>query len=846
MWSWARRVLMIGVPIGLVGLVWRDLQALDIERARAVLAGAEPQKLALGVGTALAAVVVMGFYDALAFARSAAGRLGFWRRWVLGALLCGWTNLFSIGPLGGAALRLVAYRRWGFTAPEITWGFAGSSMCSFAGLIAWLVAVWLPLGQGADMLAVRVMMALFISISLPILVSRVLIPIVQWHRFAAELDRLPLVRIGMVSFADWGLTLLSFWWVSGAVGVSASVVGAARTVLTGQLAGLISMLPGGLGSADAIWLIGLGRLGAERETAAAAVMAFRSGFYLVPWCLSLIGVYLYLIRHSPQVQVWQRRIVAGAVMLNAVLLLLSSATPTLADRLGIIEDVVPLGAIELSHAIAVGAAATMLYLVRGLIRGYRSAYLFAVAMLLASVVAHLLKGADFEESLSSLFLLLMMLGVRGAYQRQGRFPIGWELTLSAGVGALTLFLVSGFAAFERIPYRPDLWITFATRAEASRFLRGSLILVLVALVAIVRQATKPVGLFVVPSPDEIDEAEAFAREHAESADALLVGGGDKGVWFFHDPRKSGQKLAMFLFQRWSDRLIVFRDPVVRADVDPASAINAFLEHCDRLDVEPVFYSISSEWMSHLHDFGFYFLKLSQEAVVPLEGFTLQGKRNAGFRRALRDMEQAGVVYELLQPPFDDGIMNQLRQVSDAWLAAKGGRELQFSACYFSPQYINRHPVGVARDANGQIVAFVNVLMTRPGGPATVDLMRYRPGLMDNLMDFVLIRTMQTLAEQGASSFSLGNAPLSDVGVWRGSRLVERAMHAFSRRAGRLYNYQGLVHYKSKFHPKWKPRYLAYRQPWEWAASLLAVAGLVRAQRRSDRRRIALARVGRDS
>jgi len=26
---------------------------------------------------------------------------------------------------------------------------------------------------------------------------------------------------------------------------------------------------------------------------------------------------------------------------------------------------------------------------------------------------------------------------------------------------------------------------------------------------------------------------------------------------------------------------------------------------------------------------------------------------------------------------------------------------------------------------------------------------------------------------------------------------------------RLYNFQGLRHYKEKFHPIWKPRYLAY-------------------------------------
>jgi len=690
----------------------------------------------------------------------------------------------------------------------------------------------------------RIGIAFIASVSLPMIVGRLVVPLLQRHRYGAELNGIPLGRLGLVSFFDWGLTLLSFSLLIHAVGAGIGFENAARTMFTGQFTGILSMIPGGLGSADAVWFKGFHLSGVSHETAGAAVLVFRTGYYLLPWAAALLVLYCALVRGSDRVQYWQRRIIAGAVMLNAVLLLLSAATPALRERLDSVEKIVPLGAIEVSHALATVAAALMLYLVRGLSRGYRGAYLFTLALLGASAIAHPLKGGDYEEAVVSLVLMGLLIGIRGAFTRKGRVPIGWELVLAAGVGASALFLISGFTAFEKIPYHSELWVTFMEKAEASRFLRAGALLVLIAIAFAARQALKPVSLWVSPSPEEIERATVFAKAYADSADALLVGGGDKGVWFYEP--KPGVLGGMILYQRHGDRIIVFKDPVLVPGTVPASVIAAFLQFAEQLDVDTLFSGISMNWMSHLHDFGFRFLKVNEEAIVPIEGFTLAGGKNATFRRLLREMEKAGVVYELLEPPFDHATMHRLGEISDAWLESKGGRELQFTACYFSGSYVQRNPIAVARDQSGEIIAFVNVLATRPGGPATVDLMRYIPERMDNLMDFLIVRTMQVLAERGHTTFSLGAAPLSDVGVWKGSRTVERGMHIFSTKAERFYNYQGLQNYKNKFHPEWEPRYLAYRQAWDWASALIASTRLVQARGHADRARILAARMEADA
>lgn len=836
LWQVGRLTLQIGLPILVIALVWREIHTLDIHAVRRSLADSSAVLVAWGIVVAFLAVLVMGLYDAVAFPRGASGKLGFGGRWLLGSVFFGWTNFISMGPLGGPALRLLAYRHAGLSGPEIARGFVGHAIGSTSGLTAWLIALWIP-GLG---FWPRVAIALAGSLLISFGSGRIAVPILRRHQYGRELDGLPLLRLASVSFVDWGLTLVSFMLFARSTVIELDPIGSGRTVLTGQLAGIASMMPGGLGSADAVWLKGLGVLGAPHDGAIATILVFRAGFYFLPWIASLLVAYTYLAIRSSKARLWQRRVVAGAVAMNATLLLLSAATPAARPRLHIIERVVPLGAIEASHLLAALSAVMMLFLVRGLLRGYRSAFISTLAFLAASAIAHPLKGGDIEESASSLVLLALLIGVRGAFVRKGRAPIGVEVALAAGVGSLAFFLVAGLAAFERIPYRHELWVTFADRAEASRFLRASVLLAITTLVVGLRQAMRPPRLWVTPSLDDVDRAERFVRAHGRSADSLIVGGLDKGVWIW-EPDAGGIG-GIVLYQRRGDRVIVFKDPEIRAGADPADLIRAFFRFAEEMDVDVVFSTISGAWMGHLHEFGFHFLKINEEAIITLGSFTLQGGKNAAFRRTLREVEKAGFRFEVIEPPFDRDTVDRLRAVSDAWLAGKEVRELQFSACCFSAAYIQRNPVAVAIDGDGRIVAFANLLVTRAGGPATLDLMRYIPGTVDNLMEYLILRTIQWLNEHGCSTFSLGGAPLSDVGTWRRSRYAERLLHAYSKRAERFYNYQGLLRFKNKFHPDWQPRYLAYQQPWEWAPSLIACTRLVQARSKSDRRRIALARV----
>ncbi len=840
LWSRFVPLLRVGLPAAIIWVVWRELATIDIHAVRGVLGHTQPALFAAGIAAAFSAVGIMGLFDLLAFSVPASTGLSRRQRWLMGCAYFGWNNFISLGPLGGPALRFLAYRRLGLDTPSIGRGLLGIGAGSACGLSGWLVAAWMPLGSSGWSFMLRVPIAVLAALQIAILLRFMAKKFLLRSRHIAAAADLPFFRLAMVGFAESGLYLASFLLISASVGMDVSTSGVARTLFTGQFFGIASMIPGGLGSADAVWIKGMIVLGETHDTAAATVLAFRAGFYIPPWVASLLVLYFWASTRSQRLVRWQRRLVAGAVMLNGVLLLLSAATPAIRDRLDSVARVVPLGAIEASHLTSAAAAVVMILVTRGLLRGYRAAYLVTSATLAASVLAHPLKGGDFEEAVSSLILLILLLGARGAFSRCGRIPVGWETTLAAGVGSLAFFVIAGLASFGNVPYTDTLWTDFAERAEASRFLRAMLVIGLVLLAALIREATRPARSRMTISDQELAKAEAFVRAHSDSADPLLLGGRDKGVWF-HEPSGGGQLGGLVVCQRFGSRLFVLKDPVVAPAADPDALLGGLIQHAETLDLDLVFAMVSGLWMNRLHDFGFHFLKLGEEAIVDLNGFTLAGGKNASFRRLIRDTERAGVLFEIVEPPLERGLVEQLGEISDAWLAAKGARELQFSACAFSPEYIQRNPIAVAKRGDGHVVGFVNILRTRKGGPVTIDLMRSAPGAPSNVMDYIIINTMRAMAESGYGSFSLGGAPLSDVGVHRRSRMAERALRVFSLRAERIYNYQGLRLYKGKFHPRWEPRFLAFQQPWDWTGSLVAYARLVEARSPSDRARIAAAR-----
>jgi len=486
-----------------------------------------------------------------------------------------------------------------------------------------------------------------------------------------------------------------------------------------------------------------------------------------------------------------------------VVLLASGATPAAAGRLSVLNRVLPLELIEVSHFAGSVLGAGLLLLSQGLARRLDAAYVLTVTALGAGIVVSLLKGADYEEAILLAAILALLWRARPAFDRRAalfetRFSPGWIVAVLAAVGA-SLWL--GLFAFKHVEYSTDLWWQFELHGEAPRMLRATvgagITVLLFGLSRLMGYAPHE-----APRPTDDDLRAAAAVIDAQTATfPNLVFLRDKAILF----NEKQSAFVMYAVQRRT--FVALGDPVGPPEcIGPL--MRRFLEHCDDFGGVAVFYEVSSAHLHRYADVGLAFLKLGEEARVDLSTFTVEGSRGKKLRYAINRLEREHGSFRVIPAEHVGCVMEQLRAISNDWLARQSGSEKGFSLGFFEPEYISRFPVGIV-EQDGRIVAFATLW---PGARCTelsVDLMRYDHAAPKDIMDALFVHLMLWGKAQGYRWFALGMAPLSGFQQSPVAPLWNRLAAFLYKHGEAIYNFQGLRAFKEKFDPSWEPRYLAY-------------------------------------
>jgi phosphatidylglycerol lysyltransferase len=467
-----------------------------------------------------------------------------------------------------------------------------------------------------------------------------------------------------------------------------------------------------------------------------------------------------------------------------------------------LKKLVPLPLLELSHFIGSIAGMGLLLLGRGLQRRFDAAYHLAVGLLIAGIIASMVKGLDYEEAIALLMILVAIWPTRRHFYRKSslfsqRFNAGWIAAIFIVLGC-SVWL--GYYSYRHVEYADSLWWRFAFGADASRFLRATVGVVVCGLFFAAARLLKPAPPQPLqPGVQELEKTYPIVRNSVEvSANLALLG--DKRLLF------SPEGDAFIMYAPEGRSWIAMGDPV-GPDLRWPELIWKFRELSDRYGGRPVFYEVGHE---HLHlylDLGLSLLKLGEEARVPLSTFSLEGSARKDLRYTKRKLEKEGCRFELLQPESVITHLDELKTISDAWLAEKNTREKGFSLGFFQPNYIRRCPVALVI-RNERIEAFANLWAGTQREELSLDLMRYLPQAPHGVMEYLFICLMLWGKEQGYHWFNLGMAPFSGLENRALAPLWSR-LGAFVFRYGEhFYNFQGVRQYKEKFDPKWRPRYLA--------------------------------------
>ncbi len=585
--------------------------------------------------------------------------------------------------------------------------------------------------------------------------------------------------------------------------------------MVAQVAGLLSHVPGGLGVFETVLLLALGR-GGDAAALTAALLLYRCVYYLLP--LTLASIMLTVHEILPRMAAVRRigmhlgkwgsavapQLLASAVFVAGAILLFSGALPPVRGRFDILRELLPLPAIELSHFLGSLTGATLLILARGLQRRLDGAYHITVALLGAGVVFSLLKGLDYEEALALGLMLAVLVPCRSQFYRRAsltaqRFSPGWT-----GLIVIVLFCSAwlGVFAYKHVEYSHDLWWRFTLSDHAPRFLRATAGAIgLVGLYATGKLLVPARPRPVAADPSAMAQVRAIVKASPRTyANLALLG--DKQFLFSDDAD------AFIMYGVEGRSWVALGDPIGPPEQWDDLAWK-FAELSDRYDGLPAFYLVEGQSVDLYASLGMTFLKLGEEARVSLPAFLLEGGARKGLRHAYNRF--SALPYRFRIAPVEEvpHLLDSLQHISDAWLQEKNTREKRFSLGFFQPAYISACPVAVVQHG-GEIIAFANLWLGAGKEELSVDLMRYRPGCPEGIMDYLFVELMLWGRQEGYHWFNLGMAPLSGLEDRTLAPLWSKAGALLFRHGEHFYNFQGLRQYKDKFTPHWSPKFLACR------------------------------------
>src|SRR5581483_10655856 len=116
------------------------------------------------------------------------------------------------------------------------------------------------------------------------------------------------------------------------------------------------------------------------------------------------------------------RAVALMTAMMGMVNVLSAVTPSMHNRLRLLEKYSPLQVTHGGHLTSALAGFALLLLAASLWRRKRVAWLLTVLVLIASIITHLLKGLDYEEATLAFVLLMILIAGRSHFHARSDPP----------------------------------------------------------------------------------------------------------------------------------------------------------------------------------------------------------------------------------------------------------------------------------------------------------------------------------------------------------------------------------------------------------------------------------------
>ncbi len=612
------------------------------------------------------------------------------------------------------------------------------------------------------------------------------------------------------------------------------VVLAAFTI--GHLFVIIAPSPQGVGFVETILPLTLIGFGITSAVATIVVLAYRG---LAFWMPMLLGFFMLQRLRSlggkerALRELWNVRIVAILTALMGLVNVVSVTYPALARDLRPVTQFAPL---QLRRGGQVGAMLTglILFLLAGALwRRKRTAWLITVVVLLLSTVSLVLENSLFDiRSLLTLALAVWLVRQRAHFHarsdppsvREGAIVIFGALAfllLYGGVGIYVLALRSGelhdlqtvvAATISTLfALRPPAWLP---ALEAGRFVLTSIYAagVLTFLYAFF-QLVRPVLLPRAATAAQRERAGVLVTAYGHNATSRLALLPDVSYYF----SSGGSVVAFLLVGRTA---LALGDPI-GPDGDAAEAIESFADYCRRNDWLPSFYFATETYLAHYESAGFDVMAVGREAIVDVGDFEQNGERLDSLTAAETAM-QLGHRAGVSMPPHSPRLLEELRLINDEWMTIVRGESDALLLSHFDRTQVAQSPILMTQTPRSLVSAYATLIMDPGGESLAIDVLRHRPEVREGTLELLVIALIRWAQRHNFHHVNLGTGfpGLIGDGTTRGGTRVMLDDNGDPPTVARLHAV------RSRFNPRWAPRYLVY----PGATSLPAVWNAVARQR----------------
>ena len=646
----------------------------------------------------------------------------------------------------------------------------------------------------------------------------------------------------LTSLLDWSFVSIFFFYVGKTLGYDISLINILPLYFISICIGMVSMIPGSLGSFDLMMIGGLLHLSINHNEAASWLLLFRIFYYIVPF---FIGLILFLKSMGGQINdkfsgipKKLSKLIKQSVshfMSNffGFFLMATAILPDQIHSIPIIGKMDPIHGQLLFQFPSFLLGSLFFLLGRLLKRRSQFALGFAAIMSFISLVyINLGEVSVFSSIYLILFIILVFLRREDLDRRSFFYPVEDRLKdigYIAGSFIITFFLMYissentgheslGYIIFHGgTGYGTSLKVHFFN-IFLNRFFHLFIYLAIIALFYIVVESFARDRHFSFGEKFDKVRFETFLKNfNNTNLNASLAFLNDKLLYYYIENEKD---LVAFQFALEDGKVIVMGDPIGPKEYFP-KAINEFIKEAESKNLIPLFYEIGQELTLLLHELGYEFMKFGETAKVNLTEFRLVGKSGRKFRAVINRGENSGYSFKIMSPPFSKEFMDELENISNAWLS--GREEKGFSLGFFDRDYLSLAPIACVLDDNGKVQAFANFLVCNTANESSIDLMRYDPQTERNgIMDYLFVQIFLYMKENDVVYFDLGMAPLSNVGQNDHSFVEEKLAFLVYTFATRFYSFGGLRKYKEKFSPSWEARYLSYPKDSNLLFNLLTI------------------------